>query len=64
MKFYSSSKLLHCALVLALLAAAPACKKLDLDPTDTIDPDKAFRNVADLNHVRRYLDGVRGGGWS
>ncbi len=21
-------------------------------------------NVADLNHVRRYLDGVRGGGWS
>ncbi|MBT2557090.1 RagB/SusD family nutrient uptake outer membrane protein [Hymenobacter sp. ISL-91] len=49
MKFYSSSKLLHGALVLALLAAAPACKKLDLDPTDTIDPDKAFRNVADLN---------------
>jgi hypothetical protein len=21
-------------------------------------------NVADLDHVRRYLDGVRGGGWS
>lgn len=21
-------------------------------------------NVADLHHVRRYLDGVRGGGWS
>jgi hypothetical protein len=21
-------------------------------------------NVSDLNHVRRYLDGVRGGGWN
>jgi hypothetical protein len=21
-------------------------------------------NVADIHHVRRYLDGVRGGGWS
>lgn len=49
MKRFSSAKLLHGALVLALLGAAPACKKLDLDPTDTIDPDKAFRNVADLN---------------
>ncbi|WP_022826193.1 RagB/SusD family nutrient uptake outer membrane protein [Hymenobacter norwichensis] len=49
MKLFSSSRLLHGALVLALLSAAPACRKLDLEPSDTIDPDKAFRNVADLN---------------
>jgi len=49
MSYYTSTNLLRGALMLALLSTAPACRKLDLDPSDTIDPSKAFRNVSDLN---------------
>lgn len=32
-----------------LILTATSCTKLDLVPTDTISPDKAFRNVSDIN---------------
>ncbi|RZL19779.1 MAG: RagB/SusD family nutrient uptake outer membrane protein [Pedobacter sp.] len=32
-----------------LILTATSCTKLDLKPTDTISPDKAFRNIADIN---------------
>lgn len=37
------------SLLLLLLTLITACNKLDLKPTDTIDPTKAYRNVSDLN---------------
>lgn len=36
-------------MVLPLLSLITSCNKLDLKPTDSIDPTKAYRNVADLN---------------
>lgn len=32
-----------------LILTATSCTKLDLKPTDTISPDKAFRNASDIN---------------
>lgn len=32
-----------------LILTATSCTKLDLNPTDTISPDKAFRNLNDIN---------------
>lgn len=32
-----------------LIVTATSCTKLDLKPTDSISPDKAFRNVNDIN---------------
>lgn len=32
-----------------VLATVVSCTKLDLKPTDTINPDQAFRNLSDLN---------------
>jgi hypothetical protein len=32
-----------------LILTATSCTKLDLTPTDTISPDKAFRNASDIN---------------
>ncbi|MCX2475872.1 RagB/SusD family nutrient uptake outer membrane protein [Pedobacter sp. MC2016-05] len=32
-----------------LVLTASSCKKLDLVPTDTISPDKAYRNISDIN---------------
>lgn len=37
------------ALLAVLLTAHASCNKLDLAPSDSIDPTKAFRNVTDLN---------------
>ena len=36
-------------LVLLLFISALSCTKLDLKPTDSIDPEKAFRNIGDIN---------------
>ncbi|ANH82722.1 hypothetical protein A8C56_18635 [Niabella ginsenosidivorans] len=36
-------------IVLFTIFAAASCTKLDLKPTDVIDPSKAFRNVSDVN---------------
>ncbi|RYY27257.1 MAG: RagB/SusD family nutrient uptake outer membrane protein [Sphingobacteriaceae bacterium] len=36
-------------LILSLLILTASCTKLNLQPTDTIDPSKAFRNVNDIN---------------
>lgn len=36
-------------LIFSLLVFTASCSKLDLVPTDTISPDKAFRNIADIN---------------
>lgn len=36
-------------LLLPLALIATSCNKLDLSPSDSIDPDKAYRNVSDLN---------------
>ncbi|WP_295769351.1 RagB/SusD family nutrient uptake outer membrane protein [uncultured Mucilaginibacter sp.] len=36
-------------IVLSLLILTASCGKLDLKPTDTIDPSRAFRNVNDVN---------------
>jgi hypothetical protein len=38
-----------CTLVLSVLMLATSCTKLDLKPSDTIDPTKAFRNANDIN---------------
>jgi hypothetical protein len=35
--------------LLILFVAAASCTKLDLKPTDIIDPNKAFRNISDIN---------------
>jgi len=32
-----------------LIIAISSCTKLDLKPTDSISPDKAFRNISDIN---------------
>lgn len=32
-----------------LILTVTSCTKLDLKPTDSISPDKAFRNIADIN---------------
>jgi hypothetical protein len=32
-----------------LILTATSCTKLDFKPTDSISPDKAFRNIADIN---------------
>lgn len=48
MKFKSTPK--YISLLGLLLIAFSSCKKLDdVNPTDTIDPSKAFRNVKDLD---------------
>lgn len=36
-------------LVFSLLVLSVSCTKLDLKPTDSISPDKAFRNINDIN---------------
>ncbi len=36
-------------LILSLLIVTSSCAKLDLVPSDTISPDKAFRNLNDIN---------------
>ena len=36
-------------LIFSLLILTASCTKLDLVPTDTISPDKAFRNISDIN---------------
>jgi hypothetical protein len=36
-------------LVLSILAGTASCTKLDLQPTDIIDPSKAYRNINDIN---------------
>ncbi|MGF1922802.1 MAG: RagB/SusD family nutrient uptake outer membrane protein [Bacteroidia bacterium] len=36
-------------LVFSLLILTASCSKLDLTPTDTISPDKAYRNLNDIN---------------
>jgi hypothetical protein len=36
-------------LILSLLIVTASCTKLDLQPTDLIDPSKAFRNINDVN---------------
>ncbi|KQR66912.1 RagB/SusD family nutrient uptake outer membrane protein [Pedobacter sp. Leaf176] len=36
-------------LIFSLLVLTSSCTKLDLAPTDTISPDKAFRNINDIN---------------
>jgi hypothetical protein len=35
--------------ILIALVAFTSCTKLDLKPTDIIDPERAFRNVSDIN---------------
>jgi hypothetical protein len=35
--------------LLVLFVGAISCTKLDLKPTDTIDPEKAYRNIGDIN---------------
>ncbi len=37
------------AFVLAILILSTSCTKLDLQPTDIIDPSKAYRNINDIN---------------
>lgn len=37
------------SLLLVLLMGALSCTKLDLKPSDSIDPEKAFRNISDIN---------------
>ena len=37
------------AIIFSLLILTASCTKLDLVPTDTISPDKAFRNISDIN---------------
>lgn len=46
MKFNSVKKYICVLPVLFIIAS---CDKLDLVPSDTIDPDKAYRTVSDLN---------------
>lgn len=36
-------------LVLSILILSASCTKLDLQPTDIIDPSKAYRNINDIN---------------
>lgn len=36
-------------ILLLVLALGSSCTKLDLSPSDTISPDKAFRNINDIN---------------
>jgi hypothetical protein len=36
-------------LVLSILILSASCTKLDLQPTDIIDPTKAYRNINDIN---------------
>jgi len=36
-------------LIFSLLFLTASCTKLDLVPTDTISPDKAYRNISDIN---------------
>jgi len=36
-------------LIFSLLILTASCTKLDLVPTDSISPDKAFRNISDIN---------------
>ena len=36
-------------LALCLIMLTASCAKLDLAPSDTISPEKAFRNIADIN---------------
>ncbi|RZK59505.1 MAG: RagB/SusD family nutrient uptake outer membrane protein [Pedobacter sp.] len=47
-----------------LILTAMSCTKLDLQPTDTIDPTKAFRNANDINlgliGVYAYVDNSMG----
>jgi len=35
--------------IFSLLILASSCAKLDLTPTDSISPDKAYRNLTDIN---------------
>lgn len=35
--------------LLSILIMLSACTELDLQPSDTIDPDKAYRNINDIN---------------
>ncbi|RDC55116.1 RagB/SusD family nutrient uptake outer membrane protein [Pedobacter chinensis] len=48
-------------LIFSLLFITASCTKLDLVPTDTISPDKAYRNISDINlgilGVYALLDG-------
>lgn len=37
------------SLLLVLFMGSLSCTKLDLKPTDSIDPEKAFRNISDIN---------------
>jgi len=36
-------------IIFSLLIISASCTKLDMKPTDTIDPSKAFRNIGDIN---------------
>lgn len=45
-KLFSGKSLFSIA---ALVLFSTACNKLDMKPTDSIDPDKAFRNLQDIN---------------
>jgi hypothetical protein len=46
MKFHSLTKYI---IILPAILLIASCDKLDLKPTDTIDPERAYRNVSDLN---------------
>lgn len=37
------------SILCAMLILTSSCAKLDLSPTDSISPDKAYRNLADIN---------------
>jgi hypothetical protein len=37
------------SLLLVLFIGFLSCTKLDIKPTDSIDPEKAFRNISDIN---------------
>ncbi len=36
-------------IVLSVLILTVSCGKLDLEPTDTLDPSRAYRNISDVN---------------
>jgi hypothetical protein len=38
-----------CLVLFLLIVSALSCTKLDLKPSDSIDPEKAFRNIGDIN---------------
>ena len=38
-----------CTLMLSVLILSASCTKLDVQPTDIIDPSKAYRNINDIN---------------